>query len=495
LEIIIAFWFLYFWDVIWNPQKWASSENVTSFLPISRLCGESWRKGKIPKDPYFFSNLIKEGAVYGLFYPPNVIVSYLGSFMGLKKHFNLLVWCQLLHYLFGAIGMYLLTGNVICGLLWGFGGHMMRPEPCLPQTLAWFPWVVMFPWTLGLMILAGFVPAIAILIPLIFYKTGVLSPLLLVCVVGLGLPVIIPILSELRGGVRRKLPIIGKVPFWHMLTMFFPMLPKHYINGVGYWEMNYYLTPIIVLAFFSHNWFLWCLLGLSVVGMTQGCKLWGDRVASRISISMVACLIFMFNEVKLTNITQFILTCLVILFLYPNRKTLPVEVFDKASYDLDNLPKLVGDERYRTNNIPKPWSQGQLHKIRSVGYVGSHANGRFVHLRGGNNGSHNIFDSMEDGKIIDFMGVRWSYGKRPSKRWQWNGEAWENYKAFPREFMVRHYVVVRGVENILKRMCEVDLREVVVLEEEPKHKEFIVTNDVYDNHMYRGNLCFGVTGI
>ncbi len=313
------------------------------------------------------------------------------------------------------------------------------------------------------------------------------------------LGVILPIINELRGGIRKSLPIIGKVPLWHFPTLLFPILPKHYINGVGYWEMNYYLTPIIVLAFFSHNLFLWGLLVLTWVAMVNGCKLWGDRVASRISICMVATLIFMLNEVltlnlQLTNITYFILTCLVMLFLYPNRKTLPIEVFDKASYDLDNLPKIVGNGEYRTNNIPKPWSQGQLHKIRSVGYVGSHANERYIRLRGGNNGSHNIFDYMEDEQIVDFMGVRWSYGKQPSKRWKWNGKCWENLNAFPREFRVSKYIVA-SKEDVLSKMATVNLRDTVVLEEEPKHKEFIVTNDVYDNHMYRGNLCFGVTGI
>jgi len=492
MAIIIGFWFLFFWDVIINPLKWCNGENVATFFPINRLSGECWRKGKLPHDPYYHTNLIKEGVIHGLFYPPNVLVAYIGSYFSRSVHFRLFVYNHLLHSLWGAIGMYLLTGNVICGLLWGFGGHIMHPEPPWLQTLSWFPWVLMFPLMIGFMILAGFVPAIIILMPLICVKTGQGWVFLLLGVI-IGLPALVPLILNLKRNNRLKLPIIGKVPFWHIPTLFFPILPKMCINGVGYYEMNYYLTPLIVMAFVSHNLFLWGLLMLTWVGMVNGCKLWGDRVASRISLCMNATLILMLSEVIKPNI---LLTLLTMLFLFPNRKTLPVEIYDKSSYDVDDLPNLIGDEEHRTNNLPKPWFQGQLHKIRSVGYVGSSADRRFVFLRGGAGGSHNLFDNMEDGGLIDFMGVRWSYGKRPSKRWVRKGmQLWENTKAFPRRFICSNFVVADSPASVLDRIREVDLSKTVVLEEIPRHKKFLVTNDVYDNHPYRVNYCFGAYGL
>jgi hypothetical protein len=116
-------------------------------------------------------------------------------------------------------------------------------------------------------------------------------------------------------------------------------------------------------------------------------------------------------------------------------------------------------------------------------------------VRGGNYGSHNLFDNMEDGQLVDFMGVRWSYGKRPSKRWKWTGEVWENLNAFPREFVVRDFLVANSVPDVLRLLKEVDLQKTIILEEEPKHKQFLVTNEVYDNHPYRVNLCFGAYGL
>lgn len=491
--IIILYWLFFYRDILLDPHKYCNGEAIGLFLPVSRLCGESWRKGKIPSDPYFYADLTSEGAYHGIFYPVNIFVSIIGSYTSLKNHFSLMVYAQIAHNLLGAIGMYLLTGNVICGLLWGFGGHIMRPEHLWVQTLAWFPWVLMYgAIPLGMMILAGFVPIIALLSPILAYY----SPSFTFLGLGIGLPLLWPMLSNMRRSVRGRLPLFGKSPKWSLLGFFAPIIPRTYINGVGFWEHSFYLTPIVLLSFHSTNVFLWIMLGLGVMGMLFGCKRWYGRVAVRGAVLVSACLILMLPNIMLLNIMALIPICLVGFMLLPNRSILPVVPFDKERYDLTQLPEIKGNTEYRTNNIPKPWVTGILHKVRSVGYVGSSSIYRFGLYRGGGCGSHNVMDSIQDRRLIDMLGVRWHYGRKPFYDWvRLKSDLWENPEAFPRQWVVRDYRVERCVDNILPRMLEVNLKQTVILEDEPKEKCFLVSNEVWTGKGYRGNLCFRVEGI
>ena len=247
-----------------------------------------------------------------------------------------------------------------------------------------------------------------------------------VCVLAF-LGVILPQIRSFKSSIRSELPFVGKVPIWNLFGLIFPITPRTYINGVGFWEQSFYMTPIILLGLFSHNWFLWGVCICVVICMTMDIKLykwWGDRVRARACVPLCVALILMFP--KLTNTIETILLCLVMWGLLVNKRIFPYEPFDKERYDLNNLPVLIGNESYRTNNLPYPWFTGILHKIRSVGYVGSSANKYFVHLRGGGYGSHNIFHHLEDGKVVDELGVKYSYGDDPSGWEEIEKGVWEN---------------------------------------------------------------------
>jgi hypothetical protein len=151
-------------------MKLCNAEMVTTIFPVSRLCGEYWCKGQIPKDPCYHNNLITEGAVYGIFYPPNILVAYIGSHFKRSIHFIILVYCNLLHYLWAGIGMYLLTGSLICGVLFMYGGFALRHENFWIQTLSWFPWVMMNPLLIGVMITAGMLPLVILLSPIMIWR-------------------------------------------------------------------------------------------------------------------------------------------------------------------------------------------------------------------------------------------------------------------------------------------------------------------------------------
>jgi len=255
---------------------------------------------------------------------------------------------------------------------------------------------------------------------------------LLVILYGLAIfGVIKPLILHFRHSSRQSLPFIGKVPWWNVFGLIFPITPRTAINGVGFWEQSFYMTPVILLALLSRDCYLWIICVSAIVCMTTDIKLyrfWGDRVRARACVPLCVSLIMMLSLVltKLPNIKlEIILTCLVMWGLLSNKSVFPYEPFDKERYSLD-LPNLVGNAEYRTNNLPYPWVSGILHKIRSTGYAGSSSSKDFTDLRGGLNGSHDIFTHTKDINIINKLKIKWSYGNDPGGWKEIQPGVWEN---------------------------------------------------------------------
>ena len=383
-------------------KRLARSELLSTFFPTWIWQGRQWAKWRIPKyDKYYWLSAYSH-PVISTYYAPHAIIGFIGSKISLDGAFNLLVWNMLMHMSFSFFGWYCLVNistssnwiALLGAITFTLAGYNWKQQPCFQYTVAWFPWILYGlathnQWlagiSLGMLLLAGYYPIglqiIAIAIGaaicwgahLWFVPIGVL----------IGLPQIIPFIRYLPKTIRtKKVSGIGKVPWWQFGSLIFPKAYRFSVNGVGYWEMSYYigLIPLFTL-WCTRSMAIWLTM-LSILLMLGICGKYLPRIPARFSYAfqfgLIWCAVDGLNRMNLPN-TVLVLLCLIQAYdLWKNNSPLLVnhpyaELYNKPSRAFNTrltrfLEANLGD--YRVSGLPYPLFTGHINRLKTLGYSG-----------------------------------------------------------------------------------------------------------------------------
>lgn len=362
-----------------NPFRLATAEMLGECFPNIHLAGEYWIKGKLPRDPYWYQDDIIGVAMSSVCYPPNILLSIIMQKVSLNTGFILQSYLFLLHFLFMSIGGYYLFGGgalgLIGGLLFGYSAYMVKHSPPIVATMAWIPWVLYFQNPL----LSGLCLAMAFLggyLPLAIYFTYFfvfMNPLGAIVGLLLASPFLCRIYRYYRQSVLMKATAqskmeIGCVPKWKMLNFFLPLNFRHYINGVGFWEMSFYMSPVILFSIYGRSiwWGVVCFAGI----MTCSAKAFkllaplAHRIPARwahmLTIGLIFTTISGLSRFSLT--TQYIVLGVTALCLLENSNLITYWPFTQ--------PWIKPSEAFKKYTGEWPTTQGQIHHIITDGYKG-----------------------------------------------------------------------------------------------------------------------------
>ncbi len=430
------------------------SELLSTFFPTWIWQGREWSKGRIPKyDPYFW--LVQDAhPVTSTYYPPAIISSYVASWTkSLDVAFCILSCFIVLHSLGAFIGWLLLLHGLANPLIAIFGAitftfaaYNWKQQPCFQYTIAWFPWlltgisnhnILLTSIAFGMILLAGYYP-IGIQIALVAGCATALwncPPYWVPIGVLIGLPQLVPFIKYLPKTIRtKKVSGIGKVPWWHPITLIFPL--RKNFNGVGYWEMSYYIgiTPLLLIAYkFNLNKYsIVCLFYyFLMIGLFNRFL---PRIPARWCFSFQFCLIWMALKgliaLNLSN-TQIFGLCLIQVFdLWLHNSKLLVnhpyaELYKKPSWTFNTaltgyLTKNLGSARI--SGLPYPLFTGLINNFRTLGYSGGMQLKLMAKWRKDNNpdggGEHDFFRSNKDHGELSRYRVKFAYSR---KKLNWIG--------------------------------------------------------------------------
>jgi hypothetical protein len=139
IYILIGYWFIFYHKYILNPFRLSYGDNLYLFFPSERLCGEYWRKCQIPKDDYYYEDVL--GVKTGVLYPVNILFSIIESILPLDTAFIVHVWNILLHSLATSLIAYYLFGQGLVGLFgalaWGYYAYHIKQDLFYVQAFTW----------------------------------------------------------------------------------------------------------------------------------------------------------------------------------------------------------------------------------------------------------------------------------------------------------------------------------------------------------------------
>jgi hypothetical protein len=468
--ILLVYWIIFYHRIIFNPYLLSYGDNLYLFYPLERLCGEYWRKLKIPKDPYYYEDLL--GARIGTLYPANIILSVIESILPLDIGFTVHVWNILLHQLATSIFAYYLFGGGYIGLFgalaWGYYSYHIKQDLFYVQGFTWITGTLCFIhlhsylWagiSLGMLWLCC-VP------PMTIYFLYILNAFWLfyrsfpawIFALGLliALPQIIPMFKYNKKSIRRTYTYednvkVGRIPLWWYMTLFLPVKIRDFLFGVINTETAYYVTPLVFFFSFFSTWWYWipvlAMMKLSRGGwlfkklnrfMTQFPQRWGYFVGLFVIIMGVEGLKGLaFSDKQLLAINV-----VLAVMLLGNSSLMPHYPFNqwakKPSYFFDTpLLRYLKEHAkgFRVNNLPYPIYTGHIHHIRSVGYCGSNHTIELNKIRNlpklGTTGN-DWFEFKKDGDDLDKFGIKYHVGNKPSDDPKWRKvfgfDLWENDK-------------------------------------------------------------------
>ena len=422
-----------------------------------------WSTWRIPKyDPYYWLSSHSHPVV-STYYPPSAMASALfGKTVLLDRAFSCLVNLLLMHTIFGCVGWYMLVRGFSSPLVAIFGaltftlaGYNWKQQPCSQYTFAWFPWMLLGVATnnqwlagaaLGMTFLAGYYPiglqTIAIAIGaaicwrahLWFVPIGVL----------IGTVQLIPFLRYLPKTIRaNKVSDIGKVPWWHFASLIFPKAFRFNVNGVGYWEMSYYvgLIPLLTIWYTRSR-----AVGLAFVAiclMLGACGKLLPRIPARFSytfqFALIWCAIDGMNRMNLSNHIVATLCLLQAFDLWHNNSPLLVnhpyaELYKKPSQAFNTkltrfLEANLGDAR--VSGLPYPLFTGHINKLKTLGYSGGMQLKLMAKWRrdasSDGSGLHDFFKGEADTNGLDVARVKFA--------WTTARTNWKNTGGFKRLFL------------------------------------------------------------
>ena len=385
-------------------KRLARSELLSTFFPTWVWQGRMWSTWMIPKyDPYYWINAHSH-PVLSSYYPFSIFTSIISSRCSLDTSFILITSLLLAHVSFGAIGWYFLIHSwtnvwisIFGALTFTLAGYNWKQQPCSQYTFAWFPWLLYGIATgnywlagiaSGMVYLAGYYPiGIQILgvatlatfawsVPI---QTWLWVPIGLV----IGSPQLIPFLRYLPKTIRTKENSgMGKVPWWQFASLLFPKAFRFNINGVGHWEMSYYvgLIPLFTI-WYTRSRSVW--LGVTAILLMLGtCGKFLPRIPARFSytfqFSLIWCAVTGLHNLGLPDHVVAVL-CLIQAFdLWLNNSPLLVnhpyaELYNKPSWSFNTkltrfLEANLGDAR--VSGLPYPLFTGHINKLKTLGYSG-----------------------------------------------------------------------------------------------------------------------------
>ncbi len=446
---IVAYWLLFFHKIIANPYIIASSEALTYDFPCMIHSGKYWRKGKLPQDPYHFKDYL--GVVIGQLYPLNILYSYITTYISLNAAWILQVSNLLLHNLATAILAYYLFGQGLIGLfgalVWGFAGYHIKQNLWYVQGFTWITATILaMEYQSGIMV--------GICLGMLYLCANPrFSIYFTYCCLGFALvrwwfpleaiPIVLAISGYhiyrqwrySRGSVTasrtyKNKVAIGKVPLWYYFTMFIPTGYQDYIDGVGYQEMAYYITPIAGFFMLFGRGHCWILLAVAIL-LSTGKQLFKtfNKLMMRFPqvwgyFAMLGAIVLAVDGLRRFELGQIQLSLIVLataILLLHNSKLLPLYPFAqwtrKPSEFFDTpLLKFLGSQPYRVNNLPYPVYRGNANNIMTCGYTGGNhlkSLGKFLNLPIDGIGQYNWFDWKEDGKELDNYRIKYHIGQQP----------------------------------------------------------------------------------
>ena len=419
------------------------SELLSTFFPTWIWQGRTWLKGKVPKhDPFYWLNAHAH-PVISSYYPPGIISSVLGALLPLNAAFSVLVLSLYLHVLFAGIGWLILfkawaaTPIALFGALtMTLAGYNWKQQPCFQYTVAWFPWILygiatnnnlIAGFSLGMTILAGYYPVgiqvAAIGFTFFFLWPGRTLPWIPIGVL-IGLPQLIPFIKYLPRTIRAGgHDDIGKVPWWHPITLVVPRAFRYNINGVGYWEMSYYvgLVPLLVIWHATSSaWAIMVIAYLLMIGVGATSL---PRIPARWSYAFQFSLGWLATSglwnMCLPDRVVYLLCFIQAADLLLNNGGLLVtrpysELPRRPSRAFKNrLTEYLGKPDGRVSGLPYPLFTGHINEIKTLGYSGGMQLKLMAKWRndGNSNGSgeHDFFKRNKDGEPLDIARVQFAY--------------------------------------------------------------------------------------
>ena len=363
-----------------------------------------WSTWRIPKyDPYYWINAHAH-PVINTYYPPSIFSSVVGSHFKLDTSFQILALSISLHILLGFFGWFSLIQSWSNTLVALFGaltftlaGYNWKQQPCSQYTFAWFPWLLygiatnnywLAGVSSGMVYLAGYYPIGIQILAVASLATIAWSPnpttwLWIPIGVLIGVVQLVPFLRYLPKTIRTKENSgAGKVPWWHFASLIFPKAFRYSINGVGYWEMSYYvgLIPLFTI-WYTGSRAVW--LGVTAVLLMLGvCGKLLPRIPARFSYTFQFALIWCaVTGLHNMNLSNEVLVCLILIQafdLWHNNSPLLVnhpyaELYQKPSWAFNTkltryLEANLGDNR--VSGLPYPLFTGHINRLKTLGYSG-----------------------------------------------------------------------------------------------------------------------------
>lgn len=156
-DIIVLFLvnIIFFYKIIFVDHfAYSHSELLSNFFPLYQYIGFTLRSGQLPLwDPYYYFSFV--GVSFpGVFYPPNIVVSFVGSFLNMDSAFIVMQLSEVMHYFLASTSMYLLLrglyvrreGSLIGAISFAYSGFLAKSiqQTVIINTVSWFPLIFLF---------------------------------------------------------------------------------------------------------------------------------------------------------------------------------------------------------------------------------------------------------------------------------------------------------------------------------------------------------------
>jgi len=457
LIYFVAFW----WQVIKNPFSIATAESIDHDFPIMVHSGRAWRKGKIPEDKVFFRHLT--GIKTGVFYPPNILGSWLSSFGGLDYAWKIYVTNVLLHHWATVLCAFLLFGGGLVGLFgaiaWGFMSYHIKSTLWYAQTFTWITATILALehnqfWLagicLGMLILSGHAPFVLYFSYALVgwgLMTGKATYLTLLVGFLIGLPQIIPYYRYQKLNISAKYTAqekteIGSLPGWAFLFMFLPIRLRAYVGKIGHEEWCFYVGPLIMFFALFGKGSCWLLFWLSIMlslggGVYVLFSKFLIRMPYRIGyFTALATVVLGVDGLRtciqifqLNNQHLALLCVLLGITMWFSRDFILLEPFNgygerpSKTFKTPLLEFLEANSGgHKVNNLPFPVYAGLINRLNVLPYTGGNHDvsvGNFLKVPKLGHAPYDWFYWNEDSDIVDMYDIGWHVGYKPSDDPKW----------------------------------------------------------------------------
>ncbi len=414
IYFLILFHVLFFWGIYTNPYQLATSELLSTFFPTWIWQGREWVKGRIPKYEACYWLNSHSHPVLSTYYPMQIITSIIGNLLSLDNSFILFLFNGLAHFLVQSIGWYLFLkplGSQIAlfgAITFTYQAYHIKQQPCIIYTLAWFPWLAIYPpLAIGMILLAGYYPLAVYLLPLgLFLNHGWLP---WACGIVIGSIQLVPFLKYLPKTIKSN---------------------KQKLEEVGPWETNFYIgiAPVLLLLINFKPLYLFILLPII---MSILLKSWLPRIHQRTWIISAYLAIFFSLQTLLTLKPESVLliTCIQCLDLWVhNRNLIPTrpycELYKKPSLAFNtSLTRYLDKhlEQSRVSGLPWPLFTGIINNFKTLGYSGGMQLKLMAKWRQDSNpngsGEHDYFRSNTDDGRLTRHRVRFAWSRKRPNNW------------------------------------------------------------------------------